>query len=231
MDIRAKIEAIKEELNITTDAELAAILKVTRSTIPVWVNRGSFPKDIYYKLKKVGIIVDAETRIVETVVKKSDSVTPKPTEKTPQNQNNVEFINFQIPKDTIMIPEYGSPVHAGSPALAYNDLVGMVNATRHLHALSYYVRVKGRSMEGRNIKEGQRLLVDGSMEPRNGHLVVALVNGEYTVKVLKENGGQWLLNPDPDPDNREEFHPIRYDDSDGKMKIIGVVVRAEQDFV
>lgn len=145
------------------------------------------------------------------IVVAEDSESPKPI-----NQNKVEFINFQIPKDAVMIPEYGSPVHAGNPALAYNDLVGMVNATRHLHAQSYYVRVKGRSMEGRNIKEGQRLLVDGSLEPRNGNLVVAWVNSEYTVKVFKENGGQWLLNPDPDPENPEEFNPIRYDDTDGK---------------
>lgn len=203
--------------------ELADKIEVKPSQLSRIVSTGKYSSESRSKLVAAGIDMD----YVEGLSNKNNDnvILGSP------NQNKVEFINFQIPKDAVMIPEYGSPVHAGNPALAYNDLVGMVNATRHLHAQSYYVRVKGRSMEGRNIKEGQRLLVDGSLEPRNGNLVVAWVNSEYTVKVFKENGGQWLLNPDPDPENPEEFNPIRYDDTDGKMQIVGVVVRSEQDFV
>ena len=75
-------------------------------------------------------------------------------------------------------------------------------------------------MEGAGIKEGMRLLIDKTIEHTNGRIVLACVDGEYTVKRLKTNGKIWLLHPDSDIGM-----PIIEVTKD--VEIIGVVVRLE----
>lgn len=47
------------------------------------------------------------------------------------------------------------------------------------------MRVSGDSMEGAGIYDGDELIVDRSIEPRDGHVVIAIVDGEMTVKRLR----------------------------------------------
>lgn len=51
-------------------------------------------------------------------------------------------------------------------------------------AATFIVRVVGDSMEGAGISDGDELLVDRSLEPRHGDVVVAVLDGELTVKRL-----------------------------------------------
>src|SRR5690625_5573569 len=50
---------------------------------------------------------------------------------------------------------------------------------------TFIVRVSGDSMEGAGIYDGDKLIVDRSIEPRDGHVVIAVVDGEMTVKRLR----------------------------------------------
>lgn len=50
---------------------------------------------------------------------------------------------------------------------------------------TFIVRVSGDSMEGAGIYDGDELIVDRSIEPRDGHVVIAIVDGEMTVKRLR----------------------------------------------
>ena len=52
-------------------------------------------------------------------------------------------------------------------------------------AATFFVRVEGDSMQGAGMQSGDILIVDRSLTPQNGKIVVALVNGEFTVKRLK----------------------------------------------
>ena len=52
-------------------------------------------------------------------------------------------------------------------------------------AATFIVRVSGDSMEGAGIYDGDELIVDRSIEPRDGHVVIAIVDGEMTVKRLR----------------------------------------------
>lgn len=60
-------------------------------------------------------------------------------------------------------------------------------------AATYFVRVQGDSMTGRGIHDGDLLVVDRSLDPRDGDVVIAAVDGDFTVKTLrkgmKEIGG------------------------------------------
>lgn len=65
-------------------------------------------------------------------------------------------------------------------SLDINDLV-VKNPTS-----TFFVRVEGNSMEGAGIFSGDVLIVDRSVEPRDGKIVVAAVYGELVVKRLKK---------------------------------------------
>lgn len=86
---------------------------------------------------------------------------------------------------------------AGGAALDLNDLLVK-------HPIStYYLRVEGDSMRGAGIASGDIVVVDRSLEARNNDVVVAAVDGEFTLKRLHRAGAQaWLLAEHP------EYPPI-----------------------
>jgi DNA polymerase V len=61
---------------------------------------------------------------------------------------------------------------------------------------TFYVRVSGDSMEGAGIFEGDVLVVDRALDARENTIVVALVNGEFTVKRLVTIGDIPFLMPE-----------------------------------
>jgi DNA polymerase V len=95
-----------------------------------------------------------------------------------------------------------TPVKAGFPnpaedarsvGLDLNELV-----IRHPVA-TYYLRVDGDSMTGAGISNGDIVVVDKSLEPKSGDIVVAAVDGEFTLKHLKRDGRDkaWLVAAHP----------------------------------
>ena len=69
-------------------------------------------------------------------------------------------------------------------------------------AATYVFRVKGDSMTGVGIYEGDALLVDRSIDPKHNHIVVAQLNNEFTVKRLHRHAGVVQLmaeNPSYEP--------------------------------
>lgn len=58
---------------------------------------------------------------------------------------------------------------------------------------NYLVRVTGESMIGKNIFDGDILVVDRKEKPTNGKVVIAALNGELTVKTYVEKDGEILL--------------------------------------
>lgn len=94
-----------------------------------------------------------------------------------------------------------SPIKAGFPnpaeeaggmALDLNDLL-----IKH-PVSTYYLRVEGDSMIGIGISSGDIVVVDKSLEPRHGDIVVAAVEGDFTLKRLKKSGQQaWLVAENP----------------------------------
>ena len=118
------------------------------------------------------------------------------------------------------VPFYESPVMAGfpSPAEDYMELKLDLNKflIRHPSA-TFYVRVKGSSMQNAGIHDGDILIVDRSLEPKDKDIAVCVVDGEYTVKRLrKTDKGLWLLPENPD------YQAIKITE-DNEFQIWGVV--------
>ena len=87
----------------------------------------------------------------------------------------------------ILLPLYTSRIAAGFPSPADDHLEAPLDLNEHLikhPAATFVVKVDGDSMIGAGIYSGDLLVVDRSLEAQSGHIVVAVVNGELTVKRL-----------------------------------------------
>lgn len=85
------------------------------------------------------------------------------------------------------------------------------------HAATFFVRVAGDSMEGAHITTDDILIVDRSVTPQSGMIVVAAVFGELVVKRVVKKGAALLLVSE-----QEGYEPIRVED-EGDCVIWGVV--------
>ena len=95
------------------------------------------------------------------------------------------------------LPIFLGRLPSGFPSPADDYLEGKLDLNRHLikhPAATFFVRVTGDSMIGAGIHSGDLLVVDRSLEPADKNVVVAVVDGELTVKRLfKQNGVLRLL--------------------------------------
>lgn len=86
----------------------------------------------------------------------------------------------------------GWSVPAGFPSPAADHTQKCIDLNDHLirnKAATFLFRVRGDSMTGAGIYEGDALLVDRSIEARHNHIVLAVLNNEFTVKRLYRRGG------------------------------------------
>lgn len=87
-----------------------------------------------------------------------------------------------------LTPMLGRWVPAGFPSPADDYLEGEIDLNRYLierPASCFVMRVSGPSMEGAGIMDGDLVVVDRSIEARAGHIVVAVLGGEMTIKRLR----------------------------------------------
>ncbi len=96
---------------------------------------------------------------------------------------------------------YRSCIPAGFPSPAQDYMEEEIDLQKLLidHPLStFLVRVKGDSMINANIPENALLVVDRSLKPHHNNIVVAVINGEFTVKrLLKKRSGIVLQAENP----------------------------------
>lgn len=101
----------------------------------------------------------------------------------------------------LSLPYAEGGVRAGfpSPAQDYMDRSLDFNKELIAHpAATFYARVEGVSMIEAGIDEGDILVIDRALEPRNGDVVVAFINGEFTMKFLdltRKDQGRIVLHP------------------------------------
>jgi DNA polymerase V len=94
------------------------------------------------------------------------------------------------------IAQVGARVAAGFPSPAEDHLVQrvdlMAQLIRHPQA-TFFLRVKGDLMRDAGVMDGSVVLVDRAIAPRNGHIVIAIVDGEFVCKTLRTRGGRVRL--------------------------------------
>ena len=95
-----------------------------------------------------------------------------------------------------VIPLFASKVPAGFPSPADDYIERDLSLDEHLirnRIATFFVHVKGDSMRDAGIQDGNLLVVDKSITPRHGSIVVAEVDREMTVKRLYKRRGEIRL--------------------------------------
>ena len=97
------------------------------------------------------------------------------------------------------LPLFSSSVKAGFPSPVEDHIEEKLDLNRLMiehPAATFFLRVEGESMENANIHPGDILVVDRALTPQNGLIIVAVLNGEFTVKRLKKKGNRLYLLPE-----------------------------------
>jgi len=118
------------------------------------------------------------------------------------------------------LPIFLGRLPAGFPSPADDYLEGKLDINKHLvkhPAATFYVRVSGDSMLGAGIHCGDLLVVDRSLEAKNGNVVVAVLDGDLTVKRLYKRDGVIRLMPE-----NPQYQPIEIAEGQS-FEIWGVV--------
>ena len=98
-----------------------------------------------------------------------------------------------------VIPLFSNKVAAGQPTPTEDSLEGAIDLTQHLvqnPRSTFLVRVQGDSMIDAGIFPNDLLVVDSSLKPEHGKVVIAAVDGELTVKRLELNQDKVSLLPE-----------------------------------
>jgi DNA polymerase V len=119
-----------------------------------------------------------------------------------------------------LAPLFHDAIPAGfpSPASDYIDQRLDLHDYLGVHSeATFFLRVQGDSMQGAGIYDGDLLVVDRSKTAKSGHVVIAVIDGEFTVKRLQKRGGKtWLKAENPN------YAPIELCDGQ-ELEIWGVV--------
>ena len=117
-------------------------------------------------------------------------------------------------------PLFLVPVSAGFPSPADDYIENRLDLNKHLihhPAATFFVKVKGDSMVEAGIHSGDILIVDRSLEATDKRVVIAVIDGELTVKRIRKIEGKIFLIPE----NRD-YRPIEITDA-MNFEIWGVV--------
>ncbi len=128
----------------------------------------------------------------------------------------------------IRIPLFSHKVAAGFPSPADDYIQERLSLDEHLihhKEATFFVRAKGNSMLGAGIFDGDLLVVDKSLNPKSGDIVIAVVDGDLTVKRLIKRGDTILLKPENSKFSDIEFHEGQ------ELLIWGVVTSTTKKFI
>lgn len=138
-----------------------------------------------------------------------------------------DLIQFVRAKQHIALPLYTSKVAAGFPSPADDHVEQRLNPSDYLvenDATTFFIRVKGDSMIEAGIFDNDVLVIDRSKTQHTGDIVLAMLDGEFTVKILKQSKkGVSLI-----PANRD--YPAIEIKKEQSLEIWGVVTGSMRKF-
>ncbi len=141
----------------------------------------------------------------------------------PSKPRAIEVVDEQADITMQRAPQRDVPlvgrIAAGSPILAEEDIEEVMPLPASLvgNGPVFMLQVKGESMTGAGILDGDFVVVRQDADARNGEIVAALVDGEEaTVKRLERRGGQVILHSE-----NPAFDPMVFDEG---VELLGKVV-------
>lgn len=121
---------------------------------------------------------------------------------------------------TLLIPLVNCGISAGFPSPADDHLEDRIDLNHEFirdKEATFFGRVEGDSMEGAGIHDGDLLIINKSLPPKDGKIAVCFIDGEFTVKRIRmDKNIIWLIA------ENEKYSPIKVT-SDNEFLIWGVV--------
>ncbi len=135
---------------------------------------------------------------------------------------HTEYLDFFAFDEEIFssIPMFSDSVQAGFPSPAEDHMDMDLNLNDHLvqnPSATFCVKAIGESMKDAGIQSGDIMIVDKSLQPKNRSIVLAVIDGEFTVKRVNINNRQLYLMPE-----NSDFSPIKITE-EMDFKVWGVV--------
>ena len=161
-----------------------------------------------------------ETKVLRVPISLVDSITPSIEMYKSQIKSGVEVLLTKNNATELLIPIFTSRVQAGFPSPVDDHLEDTLDLNTHLiqhQEATFFVKAQGDSMIGAGIHQGDILIVDKSLTPKSGKIVIAVVDGEFTVKRLHKYKGNITLKAE-----NPEFEDIKIRGTD-ELIIWGVV--------
>lgn len=116
-------------------------------------------------------------------------------------ESNVRTVFSPLYEERYELPLLVSRIPAGFPSPAEGYAEESLDLNRYLirHPVAtFFVRVRGDSMTGAHIFDGDLLVVDRAEEVRGNHIVLAQIDGETVVKKLRRIDDRlWLCSENP----------------------------------
>lgn len=127
---------------------------------------------------------------------------------------------FKISVDTELELVYvDTGIKAGFPLIP-PDITSVIDLNKEIikHPASTFCgRVSGDSMLDANLSDGDIIVIDRSLDPRDGDMAVCIIDNEFTAKFIKiEKDGIWLI-----PAN-ENYTPVKVTDSEN-IEVWGII--------
>jgi repressor LexA len=147
-------------------------------------------------------------------------------ERDPARSRGVRLLGFTGGAKTKPVPYYGK-IHAGEPSILPENRQGFITMDRRFIPAEevFFLRVKGDSMIGRAISDGDFVMVNPAAKPKENDIVAARIGDEATVKTLSQLNGGVVLSPANPAEREIEIRPGQ------DFGILGVVCGVFRPFV
>jgi len=146
-----------------------------------------------------------------------------------QNKRDIQILTVS----RLAIPDTGRKVLVGdsaisagfpSPADDFHETLDIVSHIVKHPTATFFMRVAGDSMVGAGIFDGDLVIVDRSLEVESGDIVVAVLDGEFTIKRFRRSGTTIELVPE-----NQKYRKIRLNEG-MELEIWGVVTGTYKSF-
>lgn len=139
-------------------------------------------------------------------------------ERDPARSRGVRLLGFTGGGKTKPVPYYGK-IHAGEPALLPELREGFITVDRRFVPGEevFFLRVKGDSMIGKAIADGDYVMVNAAAHPKDKDIIAARLGDECAIKTLSHTSGRIVLEA---ANASDRDIPVRDDDD---FAILGVI--------
>lgn len=134
-----------------------------------------------------------------------------------------EILALDAAAPPALVAQAGVDVACGFPSPSQDYETNEIDLNEFLmpnRVSTFLIRARGHSMMQAGIFDGDELVVDRSVTPRDGHVVVAVVDGEMTVKRLRLRGNSAVLSPE------NPAYPDIVISELSDLRVWGVVIRS-----